>query len=84
MRYSEMPFAIKDAVEQYHTANEAVEDCLDALVALCGGHEAPIRALAEAYAGYYADRKKEKDFLRERNLSDEDIHLLSCQYVCKY
>lgn len=80
MNYEELPNELKLAVETYCIGEDAVDQCLDALIDLVPEKEAAITALVEAYGTWFHQLETARETLEARGMTQKDILRCGFQY----
>lgn len=73
MKYKELPYEVRRAVETYNINNELAVDCLEQALTIAKDHEGSMRALIEAYGEWNHVREKAREELHNMNYTDDQI-----------
>ena len=80
MTYRELPFSMRQAVENCELGTDLAADCLEAALVISKDKEGAIRALMLAYGEWVHLREKGKEVLEKAGYSPEQISRFRYQY----
>lgn len=84
MKYEELPFRFKMAVENCEMGCCYAEDCLEAALTICKDKEGAIRALMLAYGDWVHMRESALEILKKAGYTEEQIYKYRYEYHEKY
>lgn len=77
MKYDELPWEVRDAVEQYNSTGKWAGDCFEQALTIAKDHEAAIRALMEAYGEWTHRCETMREKLEGMGYDAQQIGILS-------
>lgn len=77
MKYDELPWEVRDAVDQYNSTGTWAGDCFEQALTIAKDHEAAIRALMEAYGEWTHRCETMREKLEAMGYDAQQIGILS-------
>lgn len=77
MKYNDLPWEVRDAVEQFNNNGKWAGDCFEQALAIANCHEASIRALMEAYGKWTHRCETMREKLEGMGYDAQQIRILS-------
>ena len=84
MKYEELPYYFKNAVENCEMGCDYASDCLEAALTICKDEEGAIRALMLAYGEWVHMRESALEILKKAGYTEEQINKYRYEYREKY
>ena len=84
MTYRELPFSMRQAVENCELGTDLAADCLEAALVISKDKEGAIRALMLAYGEWVHMREAALEILKNAGYSEEQIYKYRYEYHEKY
>lgn len=80
MKFADLPFEARTAIENYNICGEMADDCLEGLLMIVKDKEGAARVLCEGYGQWYHDREKAREMLESKyNICGAELMRLSLE-----
>ena len=77
MKYKDLPFEVRDAVDQFNNSGTWAGDCFEQALTIAKDHEAAFRALMEAYGEWTHLCETMREKLEGMGYDEQQIAVLS-------